>query len=110
MRKYKDLNNTAYPRVPSANTVKLSTGAKNNLKYNAPGMPIGGIAIIYDKYHQIFDNGTYKSKAVGTYVVGEDGILRLTNLRDSVYSIQFQNIEHVLYNISELHVGNPDLY
>ena len=55
MRKYKDLNNTAYPRVPSANTVKLSTGAKNNLKYNAPGMPIGGIAIIYDKYHQIFD-------------------------------------------------------
>ncbi len=108
--KYKNLNNTKIQNVPSQNNAKQSTGSRNNLSYNITGMPVGGVAIIYDKLHQIFEKGQYKSKAIRTSIVDTDGVIRLINLRDSVYSVQFQNIEHILYNISNLEVGNPEFF
>lgn len=108
--RYKDLNNSIVQKVPSTSNSKLSRGKRSNLSYNLTGMPPGGVAIVYDKLHQIFELGKYKTKSIGTFVVNDEGVLFLKNLRDSVYSVQFQNIEHLLYNISELSVGDSNLF
>ena len=97
-------------KVPSATRAPQSRGKRANLTYSITGLPPGAIVIVYDKLHQVFDRGEYQIKAIGSYTIESDGILRLRNLRDSVYSIRFQNIEQILYDIPELQIGNADYF
>lgn len=106
----------AKPRFPTQfkqyvpeTSKSISRGRRSRLSYNLPGMPPGGIAILYDKLHQVFERNKYSSKAVGTFYVDSDGVMRFTDLRDSIYRVLFQNLEHQKYN-TEFSVGDSDKF
>lgn len=94
----------------AAKNARTSRGKRSNLNHVLTGLPPGAVAVVYDKLHQVFQGGKYITKAIGTYIVDSDGIIRLRNLRDSLYSVQFQSIENLVYNISNLSIGNADLF
>ncbi|MGV8131520.1 MAG: hypothetical protein ACP5N7_05475 [Candidatus Pacearchaeota archaeon] len=97
-------------KVPSPNKTRKTLGKRVSLNHTITGLPPGAIATLYDKLHQVFDNGTYTLKAVGTYVVDEDGILRLSNLRDSIYSLRFQDINYITYDLTSIQIGDPTFF
>ena len=100
---------TSIPYVPSQNVQRVKS-RRSLLTHTVGGLPPGGIASLYDKLYQRYENNSYKSVIVGTYIIDDSGVLKLKNLRDSVYSLQFQELENIKYNILDIQVGNPDLY
>ena len=100
-----------YTNVQAASkNARKSRGKRSNLSYTLTGLPPGGVAIIYDKLHQVFRDGKYSSKAIGTYIVDVEGMIRIKGVRDSQYSVQFQNLEHMQYNMRAVSIGNADLF
>lgn len=93
----------------AAQNARTSRGKRSNLAYLMTGLPPGGIALIYDKLHLIFRDGKYTTKSIGTYIVDPDGKIQLRNLRDSIYSVQFQSIENISHSV-DVTIGNADYF
>jgi hypothetical protein len=80
---------------------------RTKYSYTMGGLPPGASALVYDKLYQIEVNNEYRGVAVASCLIDSDGYLRLENLKDSIYSVEFQNIDHIVYNF-EFQVGNPE--
>jgi hypothetical protein len=70
------------------------------------GLPPGATALVYDTMYQIEVNNKYRGVAVDNILIDSDGYIRLENLRDSRYSIEFQNIDYIKYNF-QFEIGDP---
>ena len=94
--------------------VPLSTKYSENPKgirakfvYTMGGLPPGASVLVYDLLYQIEVNNEYRSVVTANCIIESDGYLRLENLRDSRYSVEFQNIDYLKYNYI-FEIGDPN--